>query len=110
MGFFQYLNPGYPTPGGRCADAVKHEPLCYVAVRGSANFYTKEDLNRNMVTRFELSGGESVSIIPIDSICQPAVVVPNVGAPNKLEHLYILPKHRWGGLFRDQIKRGMKTK
>ncbi|MGB2447049.1 MAG: hypothetical protein ACPICB_04900 [Candidatus Poseidoniaceae archaeon] len=110
VGFFQYLNPGYPTPGGRCADAVKHEPLCYVAVRGSANFYTKEDLNRNMVTRFELSGGESVSIIPIDSICQPAVVVPNVGAPNKLEHLYILPKHRWGGLFRDQIKRGMKTK
>lgn len=120
VGIFSFETPGYPTPKRlhqlRQQMGVQNarkeilatgdvDNTMYVAVQTSESCYSKDALLEKMVTPFCLDGeGDQLRILSVTKIREPALVCPNIGASNKLSYLYVLPKHKWGQLFRRSIE------
>jgi len=119
LGFVRYKTRGFPTynlvhndgmtPAEIDADNA-HDNTLYAIVRGSRDCYDEEKMDQQMYTRFQVNADDSGYIIPVSCIKKPLLVTRNIGSPNSMSYIRILPQYKWHLLFRNLIKKKMEER
>ena len=110
VGIFKYKTPGFPTPQheniplANIKERNLRDDFTYIAVSGSTDYFTEQELSKKMITHFKLLSDDQVYILPITSIKQPLIVVRNFGADDSVSYLHCLPSSKWPQLFTNLIK------
>ena len=116
LGFFRYTTPGFPSP--KLVDDDKIDPVeivsqgmtddtIYVGIRASADFFSVEELESQMITPFMLTQQDDLYILPVECIQMPLLVARDIGGDQDISYLHMLPETKWALLFTQLIKQLM---
>jgi len=108
VGFFQYLTGGIRTVKHHLDDTDpvdgSLDPTLYVVLQCSEHCFTKDDLEKKMITPFSMLREPKPYVLPISCLLCPLIVISNWGDDCTWKKLAVLPYHSWGILFKNRIR------
>ena len=108
VGFFQYLTGGirmvlYHLEDTEPADG-RLDTTLYIVLQWLQHCYTKDDLERKMITPFSMLHVPKPYVLPISRLLRPLIVISNWGDYYTWKNLAVMPYHNWGCLFTNRIR------